>query len=193
MAVATSHLHRSIKGAIGDFIFRTYNGKTIVSLRPVYKNETNTEARLKTRNRFRDASYYASNAMEDVKRKTYYTQKAKQLKLPNAYTAALTEYLRKAKAGVVVQTSFAAKKDDKVRIVVRKSVFKINKITVQACNTKGEVVTEQKLSKGSTHNSFLLILPEDIPDFGGLNIITDEPQDTAYTVMRSQFIEAVFT
>lgn len=91
MAKATSQLHRGFTGAIGDLIFRNYNGKTIVSLRPVYKNETNTEARKQARGRFRDATQHASHAMDNPKLKAYYTQKARQLKVPNAYTAAITD------------------------------------------------------------------------------------------------------
>src|SRR6201989_2341143 len=112
MAIATSTLHRGFKGATGDFLFRTYNGKTIVSPRPVYRNETNTEARRIARDRFREATFFASDAMQRMKEKVYYTQKARQLKLPNAYTAAITDYLRKARARAVTRSSFAARKGD---------------------------------------------------------------------------------
>src|ERR1700760_1944957 len=95
MASATSPLHRGFRGGTGDFIFRNYNGKTVVSLRPVYRNETNTEARRKARDHFREATFFAQHAMESVEKKSYYAQKARQLKLPNAYTAAITDYLRR--------------------------------------------------------------------------------------------------
>src|SRR6478736_4089505 len=144
--IATGSLHRGFKGAIGDLVFRNYYGKTVVSIRPVYKNETNTEARRIARGRFFDATQYASNAMEDPKQKVYYKQKAKQLKLPNAYTAALTDYLRKAKAAAVKPSSFAAKKGNVIHIKVTKGVFKINRITAKLYNHDGKILSEQQLT-----------------------------------------------
>jgi hypothetical protein len=188
MAIATSMLHRSFKGAIGDFIFRTYNGKTVVSLRPVYKNETNTEARFKARDRFRKATGYASNAMGNVKQKAYYTQKARQLKLPNAYTAALTDYLRRAKAGAITRSSFAAKKGDIIYIKASKSVFRINRIRVVACTTQGEVLTDQELTKANGQNLFQLQLMDDWLDFANLKVTTDEPGYKEYIIPLSEFL-----
>jgi len=190
MAIATSMLHRSFKGAIGDFIFRTYNGKTVVSLRPVYKNETNTEARLKARNRFREATNYASSAMESIKQKSYYTQKARQLKLPNAYTAAVTDYLRKAKARAITRSSFAAKKGEVIKIRVSKSMFKISQIRVMACTTKGKVLLEQALAKPDSQNTFELKLMNDWPNFESLKVITDEPGNKEYIIPLSDLVKS---
>jgi hypothetical protein len=192
MAIATSMLHRSFKGAVGDFIFRTYNGKTVVSLRPVYKNETNTEARLKARNRFKEASVYASSAMESVKQKAYYTQKARQLKLPNAYTAAITDYLRKAKVGAVTRSAFAAKKGEVIKITVSKSVFKINQVRVVACSATGTVLADQLLTKSSSENIFKLSLTDDWPGFASLKITTDEPEHNEYTIAASNLVKSPY-
>ena len=186
MALATGAIHRNLKGAMGDFIFRTYNGKTVVSLRPVYKNETNTEARRKSRGNFREATYFSSSAMEIPKKKAYYQQKARQLKLPNAYTAAITDFLRRAKVVVVTRSSFAAKQGDTVVIRVSKQVFEVKQITAILYNTHGEVLTEQRLTPNSGKN-FSYTFPVDYPDFAGLRITTDEPLVKQYTVEASAF------
>jgi hypothetical protein len=175
MAIATSSLHRGFRGATGDFLFRTYNGKTVVSPRPVYRNETNTEARRKARDHFRDATFYAHNAMERVKERSYYTQKAKQLKLPNAYTAAITDYLRKAKARTITRSGFAARKGEVIWIRVSKSVFRINRIVVRLYDTEATVLTEQVLCRTKDAWTFNLVLLDDLPDFSCLKITTDEP------------------
>ena len=189
MAIATSPLHRNFKGAIGDFIFRTYNGKTVVSLRPVYKNETNTEARRKSRGNFREAANYASYAMLNIKLKAYYTQKAKQLKLPNAYTAAITDYLRKAKAKAFTRSSFAAKKDQEIQIRLIKGVYKINQVTITAYTMQGEVITTQTLTKPDEQNTFKFTLPDDWPNFASLKIVSDEPRQQEYVIMRDEFMK----
>ncbi|MBT1706433.1 hypothetical protein [Chryseosolibacter indicus] len=188
MAISTSQLHRNLRGALGDLIFRNYNGKTVVSMRPKYKNETNTEARRQARGKFREATFFASHAMMDKKLKAYYMQKARQLKLPNAYTAAITDYLRKAKAGAVKPSSFAAKKGDTVMLLLSKGVFKIRKIKAILFNHDGEVLSEQHLTKAEGKNGFEFTFTDDFPDYAGFRIITDEPGKNEYTIYASDFL-----
>ncbi len=188
MAEATSTLHRSIRGAVGDLIFRNYNGKTIVSARPVYKNETNTEARRQARGRFSDATQFASHAMQNPAKKAYYQQKARQLKLPNAYTAAITDYLRKAKARVITPSSFSARKGETILIRISKTVFKISRIKAMLCDQQGKVLSEQDLPATGDQKIFHFKFTDDFPDFDKLKITTDEPGDQEYTIHRSGFI-----
>jgi hypothetical protein len=187
MAVATSILHRTLRGAIGDLIFRQYNGKTVVSVRPVYKNETNTDGRRQLRGRFRDATMHASNAMEDPKKKAYYQQKAQQLKLPNAYTAAITDYLRKAKVVAMTRSSFSAKKGDEVIIKLLKSAFKISQIKTILCNQHGEVLSEQTLtSSDRIKHTFFFEFTDDFSDYDTLKVITNELGDHEYTIHKKE-------
>lgn len=186
MAISTSMLHRGFSGAIGDLIFRNYNGKTVVSLRPVYKNETNTEARRKARGKFRDATNFASNAMDDKKLKAYYMQKAKQLKLPNAYTAAITDFLRKAKVRAFTRSTFAAKKNDSIIIKVNKGVFAVSSLKVSLCGSEGKSLAEQTLRKLS--KSFTFMFTGDFPDFSQLKITTGEPDENLYIINREEIV-----
>lgn len=160
-----------------------------MSLRPVYKNETNTEARRKARGCFRDATDYASHAMMDAKLKVYYQQKARQLKLPNAYTAAITDFLRKAKAGAVTRSGFSGRKGDVVNIKVSKSVFKISSIKAILYSHRGKMLCEQIIKRVGDQRAFAFKFPDDFPDYASLKIITsDEPGDKAYTIQASEFI-----
>jgi hypothetical protein len=193
MAIATNMLHRGFSGAIGDLIFRNYNGKTVVSLRPVYKNETNTEGRRQVRGRFRDATSYAGNAMENTKLKAYYTQKARQLKLPNAYTAAITDYLRKAKAGAVTRSTFAGKKGEIIKIRMSKSVFQINSIKAILCSHQGDVLQEENLTKSTSKKTFDLKLADDFPDYAFLKIISEELGSKEYTINASAFVRKLIS
>ena len=188
MAIATSMIHRSFRGAVGDFIFRNYNGKTIVSLRPVYKNETNTEARRQARGRFRDATHYASQAMQDTKQKAYYTQKARQLKLPNAYTAAITDYLRRAKVKAATRSAFAAKKDEVINIWVSKPAFKVSRVKAVLCNAHGAVLSEQDIVRRDDQHTFAFRCMDDYPDYAMLKVITDEPGSREYIITASEFM-----
>lgn len=187
MAIATSLLHQTLRGAVGDLIFRNYNGKTVVSMRPVYKNQSNTEKRRHARGKFREATVFASEAMLDKKLKAYYLQKAKQLKLPNAYTAAITDFLRKAKVTVVSRSGFAAKKNEVVRLIVRKSVFRISRIMVVLYNSAGVAVREDSLSRTDYQRNFAYEFKDDVPDFGWMKIVTDEPENREYIIKSADF------
>jgi hypothetical protein len=149
----------------------------------VYRNETNTEARRRARDHFRDATFYAQNAMERTKDKSYYSQKAKQLKLPNAYTAAITDYLRKAKARAATRSSFSARKGDVVYLSMGKYPFRVSRILVRSCNQRGETLAEQTLCKALDDTRFpLLTLADDLPGLAGFRITTDEPDDKEYII-----------
>jgi hypothetical protein len=51
-----------------------------------------------TRITFREATVFAKRVLKDPVRKAYYQNQARELKLPNAYTAAITEFMRGRKA-----------------------------------------------------------------------------------------------
>jgi hypothetical protein len=127
--------------------------------------------------------------MASVKLKLYYAQKARQLKLPNAYTAAITDYLRKAKVKAFTRSAFAPKKGTVVNIMIHKRAFRTGGIKAILCNQKGDVLAEQSLAVvDAEHNHFQFTLPDDFPDCAFFKIITDEPGNKSYTVEISEFI-----
>src|SRR5918995_4808093 len=97
--VVNNDLVRGFRGKFGnDVVFKTMRGKTFASppaRRPVKKKES--EAQRNTRSTFRKAAEWAQITLLNPEKKTYYQQRAKALKLPNAYTAAITDYMRKPK------------------------------------------------------------------------------------------------
>ena len=73
-------------------------GKTFASVcarKPDRRKES--AAQQNTRVTFRQATEWAQMILLDAEQKAYYQQRAKKLKLPNAYTAAITDYMRKPK------------------------------------------------------------------------------------------------
>ncbi|MGC3945952.1 MAG: hypothetical protein QM762_15765 [Chryseolinea sp.] len=82
----------------GTMVFRQVNGETIISARPK-KRDKPTEHQLKTKGRFLKAVEYARSQMAIPENKALY-QKAINRKIPNAYTAALKDFLN---APVVAQ------------------------------------------------------------------------------------------
>ena len=131
MATITANpVIRGFRGKFGDdIVFRTMRGKTFaspVARKPLKKKES--EAQRNTRVTFRNAADWAQTELLNPEKKAYYQQRAKALKLPNAYTAAITDYMRKPK---VIKTQ--AGKTLMYRIT--KPGFRIKDVKVEMTNT----------------------------------------------------------
>ena len=114
-----------MRGKIGDsLVVRVMRGKTFVSI-PARKPDKRKEsaAQRNTRVTFREAAGWAQQILLDAAQRAYYQQRAKKLKLPNAYTAAITDYMRKPK---VIRTQ------DRNRLIytISKPGFTLQKVTV---------------------------------------------------------------
>jgi len=83
-----------LRGTLGDLVFRTWNGKTYVYPKST-KPRKQSVAQKKNRDKFRNASLKAKQLLEDVNVLAYYQDEALRLNLPNAYTAALKDMMRK--------------------------------------------------------------------------------------------------
>jgi hypothetical protein len=123
--VSTNPLVNGLSGMLGrTLVFKTLYGKTIVASRP-RPPKTQSESQKANRNKFRDASRWARAELYNPARKAYYQKKARQLNLPNAYTAAITDYMRKP-----VVTKVTTKTDNPT-YTVRKKDFALKQVTAQ--------------------------------------------------------------
>src|SRR5690606_7687602 len=96
MAIVTNNdLTRGLRGRIGKhLVFRTFGGKTIASRAPRKPDpKKESTAQQQTRATFKKAAAWAVGTLQDPERKRYYQQRAEILGLPNAYTAAVKEYM----------------------------------------------------------------------------------------------------
>jgi hypothetical protein len=100
MSIATNDsLLKGTRGKLGTLITRNVKGKTIISRAPE-PDRPQTEAQKNNQNQFREASAFAQAATGDPGIKAYFKKEAEKLKLPNAYTAALSFKLKDLKASV---------------------------------------------------------------------------------------------
>jgi hypothetical protein len=94
--ISKDSLLHGLRGTIAkDYVCRELNGKTIFQQKPVFDKKKSSVAQKRTRSRFSEASTYAKKVTRDPLKKEYYKKKALELQLPNAYTAAIKEYLSK--------------------------------------------------------------------------------------------------
>ena len=94
--VANNDLTRGLRGRVGNWlVFRVVRGKTIASRAPRKPDPRKQSAAQRlTRSTFREASAWAVRILLDPAKKQYYADIAKAQALPNAYTAAVREYMR---------------------------------------------------------------------------------------------------
>jgi hypothetical protein len=127
-------LTEGLSGMIGDVIvFRQLRGKTIVANKPRRPRSESAPQR-ENRLRFRTASAFAKLALKDPQKKAYYVAKARKLNLPNAYTAALTDYMRKP-AITAVKCKDASR--GRMTITAGKAGFSLASVTVTLLNSEG--------------------------------------------------------
>ncbi len=98
--VENNDLTRGLRGRVGKWlVFRMVRGKTIASHAPRKPDPRKQSAAQRlTRSTFRDASAWAVRILMDPVKKQYYADIAKAQALPNAYTAAVREYMQRVTA-----------------------------------------------------------------------------------------------
>jgi hypothetical protein len=69
------------------------------------------------------------------------------MKLPNAYTAAITEYMRKPEISKVDTSAYSGMEEQEIKVVARKEGFEVEVVEVIIINSKGEVVEQGKAVK----------------------------------------------
>ncbi|RAW01720.1 hypothetical protein [Pseudochryseolinea flava] len=154
-----------LSGKFGsNFVFRTMRGKTFISALPQQINSNKSEAQRNTRLQFKRASAWARSILLDPEKKAYYIQRAKALKLPNAYTAAVTDFMRKPKVEKTIYRNT-------VLYTVRKKGFAIDNVMVKNGMTDEPT---NSITTNKHHREWLIEHRKDIPLPPSLRlIITD--------------------
>ena len=138
--VNTNNMIDGISGMVGDYVFKQVRGKTIMCSRPP-KPVTQSNQQRENRDRFRKASQWAKTILLEPDKKAYYQKKARKLDLPNAYTAAIADYMRNA---VVKQVN---RYDDKTTFSIYKKDFDVAQVDIILNKDSGEKET-RTLPKG---------------------------------------------
>ena len=120
-------------------MFRQVRGKTILSGKGSSSRKQSALQR-ENRQKFKQASRYAKAVMLDADKKAYYWRKAKKLKLPNAYTAALSDYMRKGEIKDINTKRYAGKAGDAIYIQAGKKDFAVNTVVVSLYDANGVLI-----------------------------------------------------
>jgi hypothetical protein len=131
----------------GVVVFRTIKGKTYICNRPK-KPTRQSVLQKENRTKFRRATAFAKQMMADPSKKAEYWDIAKRLNLPNAYTAAITEYMRKPEIESVDTTEYSGNKGEQIKTVVRKKGFEVELVEVLIMDKNGKTIEKGSASKG---------------------------------------------
>jgi hypothetical protein len=137
--VQVNPIINGLSGMLGRaIVFKNLRGKTIVTSCPRPPKKQSEQQRV-NRGKFRDAAFYAQTVLLDEEKKAYYQKKAKELKLPNAYTAAITDYMRSPQLKQVASTA------KEITYTVRKKDFEVKKVEI--ATAKGDLLENKTLKK----------------------------------------------
>lgn len=120
-------------------MFRTIGDKTVVSSYEApskRKLQRQSELQKLTRNRFAEASRYAKSIMRDEKKYAYYKKRAKKLGVSSAYTAAITDYMRKGRVEHVDTSKFERK--GQLTVMTYKKGLDFKSVRVRVVGAHGE-------------------------------------------------------
>lgn len=81
-----------VRGKIGDLVFRSYGGETILSRLPDLSGVVPTAGQEAQRFRFRDAAFYGRVVLEDLPARTFYEEVAARRKQP-LFSVIVGDYL----------------------------------------------------------------------------------------------------
>ena len=142
-------LTKGLSGMVGrQIVFRSWNGKTFISVAPK-KPKKQSPLQKENRQKFKMATRYAKNMMKDAVTKAEYLEVAKKLNLPNAYTAAITDYMRNPEVIEVDTSTYSGKEEEEIKVVTRKKGFEIQEVEEIIVDKHGEIIEEGKATKGS--------------------------------------------
>lgn len=128
--VRENDLTEGLSGRFGKkIVFKQWKGRTIAT-RKARKPQKESALQRQNRDRFREATAYAKQCMADPKKKAYYLHKAKTLELSNAYTAAITDFMRKPEVKAIDRSKHSDKRGSTYVVDVVKKGFAVKEANV---------------------------------------------------------------
>jgi hypothetical protein len=176
MALVNNPMLHGASGSVGLFVYRQFRGKTFVSAKAKPDKSAPSAAKQATRTNFKDATAYSKECMKDPALKTYYWAKARELNLPNAYTAAVTDYMRKGRIDSVDQNNYTGNANEKIVIAVSKKGFSVKQVAVTLTTNTGAPV-EQGLALEKTPGMWIYKTTVLVPDLEDV-VVTVSAIDT---------------
>ena len=153
----TNPIVNGFSGMLGkSLVFKNLRGKTILSTKPRPATAQSAQQRA-NRSKFREASMWAkATLLIDPEMKAYYQKKAKKMKLPNAYTAAIADYMRSARVQEI------SKREGTVTYLVYKKDFRLRKVDVSIGGSDGTLPETRTITANQLGECLIELTREDM-------------------------------
>jgi len=137
--VKNNRVTKRLSGKFGDIMFKQIGNKTYAFPTP-QRPKKESEKQRSNRDKFKEATQFAHAAMENEEKKAHYKKLAKKLKLPNAYTAAITDYMRKPEISGVDTKRYNGKPGGEIGIIAEKKGIKVERVNVIISSPNNDVI-----------------------------------------------------
>ena len=115
------------------------------------KPKTESFQQKENRSKFSRAVEYSRRLMADPLKKAEYKEIARQQNLPNAYTAAVTEFMRKPEIEIVDEGKTGNQREE-IRFTVRKKGFDVQWVEVKIVDESGKAIEEGRPKRESGYS-----------------------------------------
>ena len=134
----------SISGKLGNAVFRTRNGKTVIAKRPDMSNVESSEAQMDVREAFSRASRYSDAVMDDPEALAPYAKAAEKSTDLSARNIIMQDYLSPPTVDDIDLSGYSGSPDDVIAISAH-DVFEVADVTV----TITDESTGEEMESGS--------------------------------------------
>jgi hypothetical protein len=140
--LSNNSLLQGMRGVLGGLVFKTVGDRTIVSTMPsIPRSRKGSPLQDLYRSKFKEASAYARVVTRrNHEQRAYYEQKAREMKLPNAYTAAITDFMRRGRIRSINTNGYTGKPGGKIIIDAHRKDFTVKEVNVTILTKAGRKI-----------------------------------------------------
>ena len=133
---------QGLSGMVGDtIVFRSVEGKTVVSAAPQQSEKEPSEEQKAHRTRFQEAILYAKHSLDDPAKKAAYDAVASGRPRISGYNLAVADFLKAPDIQEIDISGYAGHAGDSIVIRVTDD-FKVEKVTVEILNMNGSLIEQ---------------------------------------------------
>jgi hypothetical protein len=128
----------TLSGKVDGWVYRTQNGRTVVTAPPPPKDDLPTEAQQKGRERFRAAQAYAAGVLADpVLRRVYQKLGVERKRPPNALL--ISNFMTPPVIELVDVAEYSGRAGERIQVVATDAI-EVVEVTIRIRRVAGEVV-----------------------------------------------------
>lgn len=149
----------------GQLVYRSVNGETIVSSRPERRRVISETQRMQN-NRFKYASAFAKQAIQDdVLGPIYAAAVVRMIRYQNAYTLAVTDYMKAPEIGdIILESGVCGSK----LLVEAYEQPQVSKVLVDILTEDEEIISSGEATITNNGIQWEYVLTHDIPEGGSI-------------------------